>query len=200
MMSQLSTLYQRVKKKSHLQNQLDNDHNPNQTPTLCSDSDSTPQHSPLAGSTLSTSLDRIPSIDNITAKSAELDSGANWDMFSQKMNTFKSNLENNTITLETKLDSLSLLLSNIDPSQDARNLTDSFASQTNSSSAFLSTTSLTQDYHPGPSNFASQMQLIDDFILEQDRYTMSGYYFATTQAAVELLLTHEPNQLHDDGF
>jgi hypothetical protein len=199
MMSQLSTLYQRVKKRNHLQNQPDYDNNPNQTPILYSDSDSTPQHSPLAGSTLSTSLDRIPSIDSITAKSVTLDSGANWDIFSQTMGTFKSNLENNTITLETKLDSLALLLSsNIHPSQDAQNLTDSFASQTNSS--FLSTTSLTQDYHPGPSNFASQMQLIDDFILEQDRYTMSGYYFATTQAAVELLLTHEPNQLHDDGF
>ncbi len=38
----------------------------------------------------------------------------------------------------------------------------------------------------------SILQCVEDYMPHRDRFLMSGYYLATLQAAVELLLTHDP--------
>jgi DNA mismatch repair ATPase MutL len=41
----------------------------------------------------------------------------------------------------------------------------------------------------------AQTQMMHDYTPEQDRFLMPGYYLATTQAAMELMLTHSPEAM-----
>lgn len=44
----------------------------------------------------------------------------------------------------------------------------------------------------------ASVQQVEDYMGHKERYLMSGYYLATLQAAVELLLTHSPEQSSTD--
>lgn len=108
-----------------------------------------------------------------------------------KLTTFAVQLEHNSTQLEQRLDALTQLLMQFSSGSPAHD-TGLIPATLQSVTSFQSALALTQDAHPGPVTLASQLQIVDDFIGENDRYTMAGYYLATTQAAIGLLLTHEP--------
>ena len=132
--------------------------------------------------------------------------GTNSDSLQTQMNNFNEKLETNSELLQTRLHALTSLLTSVPGStgtsgSNQKNFQDDFNAETLAQAdptTFLSSLMLTQDYYPGCSTLATQLQMIDDFIPEQERFMMTGYYLATTQAAMELLLTHEPNQVHAD--
>lgn len=45
----------------------------------------------------------------------------------------------------------------------------------------------------------AQLQMIEDYMPHKERFLMTGYYLATMQAAVELLLSHEPDPEAQEG-
>jgi hypothetical protein len=191
MIKQLSDLYQQYKYNNN------NNHNTNNG----------------SASKFSTTFDDLSPLSTPTNNSSPNNNGTDnvtdsWSQLQTKLTNFTTQLESNSESLNTRLTSLTSLLTSVPTSNNIgqcgfstnQNNTDNDPTlfEQADPTTFLSSLMLTQDYYPGCSTLATQLQIIDDFIPEQERFMMTGYYLATTQAAVELLLTHEPNQVHVD--